>query len=114
MGGPRTGKTTLALMARANGRLTVHTDDYMHLGWEESAEHIRFLLRDAPSFIVEGVRAEGAIRRGLQVDTLVWLRSPIAPRTKAQIRMGDKVDTRIQDAINSGVLSGAVIIVSGS
>jgi hypothetical protein len=73
---------------------------------------VRFLAENLSDFIAEGVRVDGAIRRGLEIDVLIWLRQSQAPRTKAQIRMGEQVDRRIAELVPILSQKGAVIIES--
>ena len=90
VGGPKTGKTTLSCYRQG----VIHTDDFIPMGWEASADRAFEIAADRESFVIEGVRAEGALRRGLEVDAVIWLRKPVKARTVAQSRMGDAHDRR--------------------
>lgn len=82
-GGPRTGKTTLALSA-APHPLIVATDQYMNLPWEDVPLVVNKRLAPEPSFIVEGVQTARMLRKGvvalqkeeeggLWPDAVIWL-----------------------------------------
>lgn len=62
--------------------------------------------------MAEGVRVDGALRRGLEIDVLIWLRESKAPRTKAQIRMGEQVDRRVAELVPILTQKGAAIIIA--
>lgn len=79
-GGPKTGKTTLALKLAnpgAEGPLDpslpsqiplIHGDDYLSLGWSESTDHLAVLLQMSEPWIMEGVQIPRAIRKALKND----------------------------------------------
>lgn len=92
VGGPRTGKSTLARVVR--GRPVISTDDYMELPWEEvPAAVIDAATGAGASFVVEGVQVARALRRGLEVDAVVVLTQPKVAQTDGQIAMGKGVHT---------------------
>jgi hypothetical protein len=86
-GGSKTGKSTLGeAMAALTGATLVHTDDWLEGGPYWDPERIfdevpEAVLRRCPPgrLIVEGVRAVGVLRAGLEVDCLAWLRGPHVP-----------------------------------
>ena len=80
-GGPRVGKTTLAL---GTGRRVVHTDDYIGTPYEELGSLLRDVCESLTSFVLEGVRAGHALRAGLEVDAAVWLETPHVLRSPQQ------------------------------
>lgn len=63
VGGPKTGKTTLAQMTPEP---TYHTDDYMHLGWSEASQAVSELFFASGPWTVEGVATARALRRWLR------------------------------------------------
>jgi hypothetical protein len=85
-GGPNSGKTT-GVAARVTDRTVIHTDDWKHLGY---SPEVPFLIIDAckahSSFLVEGVQAARALRKGLEVDAAVWMLSPLLDLTPEQER----------------------------
>ncbi len=70
-GGPRTGKTTLASLVA--DRRVVHTDAWIALPWGEVPHAIIAECTGLDSFVVEGVQAARALRKGLEVDVVIWL-----------------------------------------
>lgn len=73
VGGPKTGKTTLADgIAKAFNSIpyattittsVCHTDDLMHLGWSESSQAAAAWLDEPGPWIIEGVAAVRALRK---------------------------------------------------
>lgn len=64
LGGPKTGKTTLALEMQAQGRVR-HTDDLMRLEWSASSQ-LASEWFDLPYGVIEGVAAVRALRKWLK------------------------------------------------
>ena len=95
VGGPRTGKTTLArrLAARLDLPL-VSTDDFIPLGWSGSGARAAAVIADSRRLLIEGVAVPRALRRLLQdhprrrpLERLVLLTRPRVKRTKGQEAM---------------------------
>lgn len=91
VGGPKTGKTTLAQVS--DERPVIHTDRFQHLPWEEVPAAI--LERCAPlsQFVIEGVQVARALRAGLIVDAVLYLDDPCAEQSKGQRAMSKAVST---------------------
>ncbi len=66
------GKTTLAGRVD-DGRLVIHTDDYIEAGWDEAPKEAAAAVAGADRFVIEGMRAIAATRYGAEVDAVVWL-----------------------------------------
>ena len=81
-GGPKTGKTTLS--NTIPHELVVHTDEYMNLSWEEVPPAIIARLTGCPSFVIEGVQVPRVLRKGLEVDCVVYLERTWLPLTPPQ------------------------------
>jgi uncharacterized protein len=90
-GGPRTGKTTLS--ESVTDRTVVHTDDYSEREWSEQPQAIIEACA-ADRFVVEGVQVSRALRRGLEVDAVIYLDDPQVEQTKRQQAMS-KAASRI-------------------
>ena len=92
VGGPRAGKTTLARLA---DRPVIHTDDYRHLSWDRvpwaAIDDIKDI--DGVRWIVEGVNAPRALRKGLEVDVVLVLNEPLEDLTTRQEGMRKGVMT---------------------
>ncbi len=74
-GGPRSGKSTLTarLLGDSDGRKVVCTDEFMGLPWSEASAAVVAHCRGLAEFVVEGVRVPHVLRRGLEVDAVIWL-----------------------------------------
>lgn len=92
-GGPRTGKTSLAQHAR-DGRLVVHTDDFIgHGDWAAMPGLVIDAAGSGPC-LIEGVQVPRALRKGLRVDAVVWLETPrvhLSPRQEGMLKGTAKV-----------------------
>lgn len=101
-GGPRTGKSSL--VSNVTDRFVLHTDDLIGEKWEDVPGVVRLRLAGKPSFVVEGVQVPRALRRGLVVDAVVWMRSAKVALTSGQRVMAKAVGTVFEDwrAINAG------------
>ena len=92
VGGPHTGKSTFARSVR--DRPVIATDDYINLPWEDvPAKVIEAAGAAGPAFVVEGVQAARALRKGLEVDAVIVLTQPKTELTPGQAAMGKGVMT---------------------
>jgi len=108
VGGPRTGKSTFARTVR--DRPVISTDDYMDLHWEDvPAKVIEAAGAAGASFVVEGVQAARALRKGLEVDAIIVLTQPKVDLTPGQAAMGRGVMTVFNEW--QSARPGAVIAV---
>lgn len=101
-GGPRTGKTTLA--ARIDDRLMVSTDGdaYRALPYVEVPAAVIETLKGMPRFVVEGHHVARALRKGLAVDCVIYLRTPLAEVTPRQASTAKGVRTVLDDCLSTG------------
>lgn len=95
VGGPKTGKTTLS--QGVTDRPVLHTDDNMAQPWEDQPHIIIAQADGKESFVVEGVQAGRALRKGLEVDAVVVLNQPKVTRTEGQERMAKGCDKILRD-----------------
>lgn len=91
VGGPKTGKTTMAPEAK-------HTDDLIHLGWKDAKHAVARLIDQGHD--VEGVLVARGLRQWLRdnpqgkpCEEVVILTTPKQPRTAAQASMAKGVET---------------------
>jgi len=91
VGGPRSGKTTLAQLVI--DRPVIHTDMFRHLPWGDVPGTIIRACAVQPRFVVEGVQIARALRAGLQVDAIIYLDDPKAELTKGQMAMQKAIAT---------------------
>jgi len=91
-GAPRCGKTWLA-EAVGGDRETIHTDTWQGVEWGKQPELIIAACAPLRRFLLEGVQVPRALRKGLQVDALIWLDTPAAEQTREQKAMGKAIAT---------------------
>lgn len=101
VGGPNTGKSTVADKAGAKfDRPVRHTDSLVKLGWSEaSAEASTWFDIEGP-WIIEGVAVPRALRKWIAAHPLqnldahvLMLEEPLTPLTKGQASMAKGVAT---------------------
>lgn len=109
-GGPRVGKTWLANTYGLD-REVVHTDTWQGVEWDKQPALIVAACEPLPRFLLEGVQVPRALRKGLQIDALLWLDCPAAPQTPAQRAMGKAVATVLRTIRSQ--LTIPVIFVDG-
>jgi hypothetical protein len=90
-GGPRTGKTTLAVSL---GLPVFHTDDLIPLGWVAAGAAAAQWIDQPGPWVIEGVTAPRALRRWLKrhpdrapCDLILFMARPAIPRTRGQEAM---------------------------
>lgn len=137
LGGPRTGKTTLAgeIWRKAvaawvaehgpivdlEGPVLMHTDDVMHLGWSEASEAASKWFDTSGPWIIEGVAAVRALRKwhaqhAFQpppVDRVIFLAKTFEEPTPGQRVMAKGVETMLGD-IEGWLLNHGVRIEYGA
>ncbi len=97
IGGPKTGKSTLAAQM-GGGR---SSDEVMNLGWSESSEEVSRWLDQPGPWIVEGVAVPRALRKWRErnpdkpapVDHVIHLTHPHEQLIQGQISMAKGIDT---------------------
>jgi hypothetical protein len=78
-GGPHTGKSYLGREAAVGGRELLETDSWIgRFEWSELSRQVAIWGNVRKRFVIEGVRAAHALRKGLQADVVVW-RSRVWP-----------------------------------
>lgn len=90
-GGPLTGKTTIAV--GVSDRPVYHTDEYMDLPWSEQPLQWLTRLENEPCYVLEGVQVPRTLRKGLQVDAVVWLEEAKVQISPKQTSMAKAVRT---------------------
>jgi adenylate kinase family enzyme len=75
VGGPKTGKTTLA--GSVTDRPTFSTDEFMGIPWGDIPRAVAMKAGSlGPSWVVEGVQVARALRKGLVTDAVIHLNGP--------------------------------------
>lgn len=126
LGGPKTGKTTLAEhfslggtwtpehgtgpgRARGPGAKAVrHTDDLISLGWSEASQAASAWFDEPGPWIIEGVAAVRALRKWRDqhpgerppVDRVIYLTRPFVDLTPGQRSMAKGVDTVWEEIVD--------------
>ncbi len=91
-GGPWVGKSTLA--DSVTDRRVIHADDYKDLEWSMASLRVMAEAVGETDFVAEGVRVAHALRKGLQVDAVVYLTRPKKRLEKpGQVSMSKAVRT---------------------
>ncbi len=107
-GGPRTGKTTLA--AKLAARAQIHTDDLMALPWADVPPAVIAECDRHGALVVEGVQVARALRKGLQVDAVIWMGRPHVALSEGQERMAKGVQTVFQEWLTAN--AGRIPVVT--
>lgn len=112
LGGPKTGKTTLASqMYLHDGRSyherpkVRHTDDLIHLGWSEASAAAALWIDEPGPWIIEGVAMARALRKWREahpgerppVDRVIRLTEPHVALTPGQATMAKGEETVWQE-----------------
>ena len=95
VGGPRTGKTTLSL--EVTDRPVFHTDDTKGLPWSDQPAIWLERVGTEPRFLIEGVQVARCLRKGLQVDAIVYLSVPYRALTPGQEALHKGVGSVFRD-----------------
>lgn len=102
VGGPKTGKTTLALkMAAAVGLTPKHTDDLIDkLDWSAASATVAEWMDEPGNLLIEGVAVPRALRKwlaahpeGKPADRVIYLSQSHQELTKGQLAMTKGVAT---------------------
>lgn len=114
VGGPGSGKTTLA--ARVYDRQVLHTDDVIDVvPWDDMPDYWLEQTRDLKSFVIEGVQTARYLRRAAKykeecpVDAVVALLGAVVPITGGQARMLKAVMTVFDEWLDTGESEGIPI-----
>ena len=92
VGGPRTGKTTLSKKFEGQWDV-ICTDAWKHLPWHLQPVKITEACQGSERFVLEGVQAARVLRRGLEVDLVVFLDAPHVPLSGKQESMTKGIKT---------------------
>lgn len=101
IGGPKTGKTTLA--KKIGGARS--TDELIHLGWSGASQEASKWFDEPGPWMIEGVALPRALRKWRErnpfqkppVDKIIYLRKPHQPLLPGQMSMSKGVDTVMKE-----------------
>jgi len=115
VGGPRTGKTTLAATLGLPAR---HTDDVMRLGWSAASAEVATWFGAPGPWVVEGVATARALRKwlaahaaGRPCDRVILLWRPAVDVTPRQSVMARGVRTVWREIAPEVVVRGVEVLV---
>lgn len=83
----KSGKSLLLDSIVPPPRFMFHTDDLQRLGlkFEDYPGYVIKRLEEFPCFLVVGMQVPRILRKGLEVDCLLWLDAPLHPLTPKQL-----------------------------
>lgn len=109
--GPRTGKTTLT--GRITDRLVIHTDDYKDaVHWDDVPDAV-IASSGAGRVWVEGIQVPRAMRKGMQLDAVIWTGAINPAATPKQQSTGKGVLTVFRDWAKTGRTPVYLMSLSG-
>lgn len=98
VGGPVTGKSVLTDYAHSVGKTVFHSDDFQftHQGvpWSEQSERLRDAVIGRDRFVVAGIVADRAVRKGLEVDAIVLSEDSRKGLSKGQRTLKKQIEKR--------------------
>lgn len=95
IGGPVTGKTIVT--GKVNDRPVYHSDTYETAGWSERSQILKDACQPHESFVVAGVAADRAVRKGLEVDAIIHCTDARQPLKKGQRVLKRQIDKRARE-----------------
>lgn len=90
VGGPLSGKTTLANYI--SDRMIIHGDDFMYMDWSKQSAYMVEITRPLNKFIIEGVQIPRALRKGMVVDVVIYLNHSFGTLNNKQQSMKKGMD----------------------
>ena len=97
VGGPVTGKSMLT--DEVTDRPVIHSDEIPHenISWSEHSHRVKEKAEKEESFVVAGVAADRAVRKGLQVDAIVHCTEPRTKYKSGQRILKQQIDRRVHE-----------------
>lgn len=121
LGGPITGKTTLAqqVSVELDIKNVYHTDDLKSMEWSAASEAASYWFDRPAPWIIEGVAVARALRKwlkrnpGKRLDIqIITLQRPYKPLLKGQLAMGRGVATVLREIAVELKQRGAVFVTN--
>ncbi|TXH11826.1 MAG: hypothetical protein E6R03_13975 [Hyphomicrobiaceae bacterium] len=117
-GGPRTGKTVLAVKLSIQSGLQVfHTDDLIDVGWSEASANAAEWMEQPGPWVIEGVSIPRALRKwlaahpeGKPADKIIYLSVPRVELSSGQAAMAKGVATVWREVVPELVRRGVEIV----
>ena len=93
IGGPITGKSIVT--DHTTDRPVIHSDDYSGRPWSEHSTVVKDACSGLDSFVVAGIAADRAVRKGLEVDAVIHCKHQRASYPKkGQAILKKQIDRR--------------------
>ncbi len=93
------GKSTLVRAVRDRPRL--HTDDFRYQAWADvphaAIEAVKNAVGDDKRFVIEGMTVPRALRKGMEVDVVLWLGQELEENSKGQKSFGKAARTVLDE-----------------
>lgn len=99
VGGPRAGKSTI--VGHITDREVIHTDSYNGEEWDALPGLLIDATQGKERFVIEGVHAARALRKGMQVDAIVFIDEPVVERNPGQAAMAKGIRTIFNDYLEN-------------
>ncbi len=101
VGGPVTGKSIVT--EKVTDRPVYHSDDYAGTEWSERSQILKDACEPHESFVVAGIAADRAVRKGLEVDAIIHCKTPRAVYKKGQKTLKKQIDKRVSALKRKGI-----------
>jgi len=105
-GGPVTGKSRYT--DQTHDRPVIHSDEvpytYDEPGeWSNHSARVKHQAEQYDRFVVAGIAADRAIRKGLEVDVVIHCRLPQKTLTARQMGLKRQIDRRVEQLRRDGL-----------
>ena len=108
VGGPVTGKSVLTDYALSTGKKVIHSDDFKfatnNTPWSKQSNIVKDACCATDSFVVAGIVADRAVRKGLEVDCIVLSTDPRQKLKPGQKTLKKQIESRAYKlALDKGI-----------
>ena len=96
VGGPVTGKSIVT--DSVSDRPIIHSDDIPHedITWSEHSQAVKEACERHETFVVAGIAADRAVRKGLEVDAIIHCTESRALYSQGQRTLKKQIDQRVK------------------
>lgn len=101
VGGPVTGKSIIT--EAVTDRPVIHSDDLHDSSWSGKSEDLKKEAEKHDRFVIAGIAADRAVRKGLEVDVLVHCTRPRRAYKTGQRVLKDQIDRRVRELEATGI-----------
>jgi len=104
-GGPVTGKSIVT--DAVTDRPVIHSDNIAHgdthTAWSRHSADVKHEAEQHQRFVVAGIAADRAVRKGLEVDAIIHARRPRDRYTRGQRTLKKQIDKRVRELEARGI-----------